>query len=169
MMKKILKDNSGYSLVELIIVIGMIAVLSGAAMLTLASVKTSRASAARDTFDQEIAALQARTKSQSLEEAIKIEKVDNFYYIYYGTSTDGTDFTAYDDSKADATLNRIDIYYAEDGSSFNELTEQVIKFSKNDGSVVCGSGKYQFCKDRSHDVVGTVSINKATGSHYTGN
>jgi hypothetical protein len=147
----------------------MIAVLSGASMLTLASVKTSRANAAKDTFDQEIAALQARTKSQSLDTAIKIEKSGNYYYIYYGTSSDGTDFTANDDSKADATLNRVDIYYSEDGSTYNELTSQVIKFNKSDGTVICGSGKYRFCKDKTTDAVGTVSINKSTGSHYTGN
>ena len=44
----------------------------------------------------------------------------------------------------------------------------IIKFNKSDGSVKTGSGVYTFYKDGSTDSVGRVTLNRATGSHYTG-
>jgi prepilin-type N-terminal cleavage/methylation domain-containing protein len=167
-MKRLFKDNSGYSLVELIIVLAIIAVLSGMGALTISVIRSGRATATKDSFDTEIAALLTRTKSQSSDTAILIKRDGNKYNIYYGTSTDGTSFTANDATKADVITNNVDIYYTDGTADAALLTEQIIKFNKSDGSVKAGYGTYTFCKSGSDSSVGSVTINKATGSHYTG-
>lgn len=164
-----LKNNSGYSLVELIIVLGIIAVLSGLAAVTISSISTARASASKESFNEELSNLQTRTKTQDSQFAIQIEKVDGKYNIVYGKSVNGTDFT--EDATIDRViLDRVTIYYSADASSTgSELsTPAIIKFNKSDGSVVVGNGVYTFCKEGTTRSVGKVTLNKATGSHYTG-
>jgi prepilin-type N-terminal cleavage/methylation domain-containing protein len=175
--KNRIKDNSGYSLVELIIVLGIIAVLSGVSMISISAISTSRATSAKEKFDQEIATLESKTKSQDGDSAIMLKKDGDTYYIYYGTCAPDSDGTTYsagnfkaDSTTADVKLDKVTIYYTPDGGTESELTtSQVIKVKKSDGKVVLGSGKYKFCKRGSTNSVGTVTINKATGSHYTGN
>ena len=51
-MKK--RNNAGYSLVELIIVLGIIAVLSGLAAVTISAISTARATSAKESFNEEL-------------------------------------------------------------------------------------------------------------------
>ena len=74
------------------------------------------------------------------------------------------------------TLDRVKIMYAAKASDTpKELTQvnassgiMIIMFNKADGAVLSGSGIYTFNKDRSDNSVGKVTLNKTTGSHYTG-
>ena len=84
-MKK-LRENKGYSMVEMIICLAIIMILAGMAVVTISSISSSKASASRETFDAELSALQARTKSQSPDNAIKLVKNGDRYDIYYGTA-----------------------------------------------------------------------------------
>ena len=166
-MKK-LRENKGYSMVEMIICLAIIMILAGMAVVTISSISNSKASASRETFDAELSALQARTKSQSPDNAIKLVKNGDRYDIYYGTSKDGTDFTPNDASKPDAKLEKVSITYSSDGSAGTEVNEQIIKFRKSDGSVVVGYGVYRFNKAGSGKLVARVTLNKDTGNHYYG-
>ena len=62
-MKKEIKNNSGYTLVELILVIAIILIMSGGAMLTVSAIRSSQATSSMQKFDDEIAALEMKTKS----------------------------------------------------------------------------------------------------------
>lgn len=178
------RKNAGYSMVELIIVLGMIAVLSGLAAVTISAITTARATSAKESFNEELSTLQTMTKSQNKDSAILIEMVDGKYHLTYGTFSgdktssadlaDKTKFTA-DSSKDVVILDRVKIMYAATASdTAKELTEvnasgiMIIMFNKADGSVLSGSGIYTFNKDRSDASVGKVTLNKTTGSHYTG-
>lgn len=185
------RKNAGYSLVELVIVLGIIAVLSGLAAVTISAITTARATSAKESFNEELSTLQTMTKSQNKDSAILIEKVDGKYHITYGTFTgdvtrkeDGnpsddfknrSKFTA-DTSKDTVTLDRVKIMYAAKSSeTAKEVTEvngtagfMIIMFDKADGSVLSGEGVYTFNKEHSDVSVGKVTLNKMTGSHYTG-
>ena len=62
--KKIAKNNEGFSLVEMIIVIAIIAIMAGAAMVTVTIMRSAKAKEAATTFDIELAEMQAKTKGQ---------------------------------------------------------------------------------------------------------
>ena len=170
MKKHILKRNDAYSLVELIIVLAIMAILSGVAVLTISVISNGRVTAAKDTFDTEISALITRTKTQDADNAICLVRNGNEYEVYYGTSTDGVSFTANDPNNPDKNLNKCDIYYSEDGSTPTLVTSLVIKFRKTDGSCIAGYGTYYFCKtNKDYDrYLSKLTISQATGSHYSG-
>ena len=98
-MRRIMKENKGYSLVEMIIVIAIIAVMSAAAMVTITLINSAKAKEASVTLDSEISALVARAKSQiptfddgsgTVEQhrdynfAIAVYKTDSKFYIAKG-------------------------------------------------------------------------------------
>lgn len=169
-MKKQLKNNSGYSLVELIIVIAIIAILSGLAAFTLSAIKSAKATAALQNFDTELSALATRTRAQSGDNAIMLTRDGDDYKVYYGTSSDGTEAKwSQTSTKAELTMVDVDIYYNEPGQTASLLTgNKIIKFKKADGTVVTGAGLYEFKKGGTQDAVGRVTLNASTGSHYFG-
>ncbi len=171
-MRNNLKLNSGYTLVELIIVIAIIAIMSGAGIFTVSAIRTSQATASMQKFDSELSALEMRTKTQKSGEAIRIVQNGANYEIFYGICTDGnpSTFTA-NSTTADKVLERVTIYYAEDydaDSATTPLTEQVIVIRKSDSQVLAGYGEYRFCKYNSDKNVGRVSLNQYTGGHTYG-
>lgn len=169
-MKKLRENNQGYTLIEMIICIAVIAILSGMAVLTISSIRTAKATAARESFDQEIAALQMRTKSQDRNTAIRIEKDDRNYNVYYGTYTSAGGFVADNPSDPDVVLERVEIRhtYTPEGIDDAIVTDMVFQFNKSDNYTTSGYGTYTFYKPGSDDSVGSVTINKNTGSHYFG-
>ena len=171
-MRERLKNNSGYTLVELILVIAIILIMSGGAMLTVSAIRSSQATSSMQRFDDEIAALEMRTKSLEVGKAMKIVQNGANYEIYYGTCTGGNASTFVADStKADAILERVSIYYAEDYNSdgvSTPLTSAVVLVRKSDGEVVSGYGEYRFCKYNTTSTVGRVTLNRYTGGHTYG-
>lgn len=167
-MKKLIKDNQGYSLVEMVICIAIIAILSGMAVISLSSIANAKASTAREDFDQEIAALQMRIKSQDKDNAIRIERDGKKYNVYYGTCASGS-FVANDPSKPDIVLDRVEIHRTYPGEADDELLdEMVFRFNKSDNYSISGYGRYDFYKPGASSPIGSVTINKNTGSHYFG-
>ncbi len=169
-MKKLRENNQGYTLVEMIICIAVIAILSGMAVLTISSIRTAKATAARESFDQEIAALQMRTKSQDRNNAIQIVKADDNYNVYYGTYTSSGGFVANNPSDPDAVLDRVEIHrtYSPEGVNDEVVNDMVFQFNKSDNYVITGYGIYDFYKPGSSHPIGSVTINRNTGSHYFG-
>lgn len=176
-MRDRVNNNCGYTLVELIIVIAIITIMSGMGALTIGAIRTSQATASQQRFDEEISSLLMRTKSQVKDYAIKIEKVDDNYNIYYGTckgddkaTLNESNFVA-NSSEPDAVLNRVTIYYDEDydaDDSTTPLVSKVIKVRKSDGQILSGYGEYRFCKHNSDATVGRVTLNEYTGGHTYG-
>ena len=160
-MKKEIKNNSGYTLVELILVIAIILIMSGGAMLTVSAIRSSQATSSMQKFDDEIAG-----------QAIKIVQNGANYEIYYGTCTDNdvSTFTA-DSAKADSILERVSIYYSDsyDADAVSTpLTSAVILVRKSDGEILSGYGEYKFCKYNTTSSVGRVTLNRHTGGHTYG-
>lgn len=171
-MKNGIKSNNGYTLIEMIIVIAIIAVMSGVGFLTISSIRASQATASLQKFDSELSALEMRTKTQKAGEAIRIVQNGANYDIFYGTCTDGnpSTFTA-NSTTADKVLERVTIYYAENydaDSVTTPLSEQVIIIRKSDSQVLAGYGEYRFCKYNSSNTVGRVNLNQYTGGHIYG-
>ncbi len=177
-------NNKGYSLVEFIIVLGIIAVLSGLAAVTTSSISTARATAAKTTFNQALSTVQTKTKSsQDNELAICIIKEGNNYYVAYGTYTNGGTFLEDTDKGERETLGKVTVWYTDTSGNtvkLDDTTSAAVKFNKTDGSIAydsslnayVGAGVYTFCKYGSTSVtdksVGRVTVNATTGSHYTG-
>jgi prepilin-type N-terminal cleavage/methylation domain-containing protein len=166
------QKNAGYTLVELIIVIAIIAVMSGMGFLTIVSIRTSQANSSMQRFDEELSALVMRTKTQGADNAIKIEQDGANYNIYYGTCTDGVESTFTTTStQPDAVLQRVTIYYyySYNADSVKKpLTSQVIQIRKSDSQVLAGYGEYVFAKYEKGNTVGRVTLNQYTGSHTYG-
>lgn len=172
-MREKIKNNSGYTLVETILVIAIIVIMASAAMLTVTSIRSSQATASMQRFDDEIANLEMRTKTLEVGKAMKIVQDGANYEIYYGTCTggDASTFTADNPSKADAVLERVTIYYADDYNSegvTTPLTSEVVLVRKSDGEVLSGYGQYRFCKYNTSSTVGWVTLNRYTGGHTYG-
>ena len=140
-MGKRLKQNSGYTLVEMIIVIAIIAIMSGAGAFTISSIRTSQATSSMQKFDSELSGLEMTTftTTSTTPDAV-LERVS----IYYA-----------DDYDSDAVSSTLD--------------ESVILIRKSDGQVLSGYGQYRFCKYNTTNTVGRVSLNQYTGGHVYGN
>ena len=129
-------------------------------------------------------------KAENGEYAMLVLKTDeNQYKIKFGYSENGTSFSE-DSSIDEEILDRAVIYYNADttstdmGSELSTVSSSVtvtdadgvtttetgwiIKYNKSDGSVNMGAGVYTFCKRNSTNSVGKVTLNAASGSHYTG-
>ena len=171
-MRDRLDNNGGYTLVEMIIVIAIIAVMSGVGALTISSIRASQATSSMQRFDDELSALEMRTKTLQSGCAIRIVKNEANYDIYYGTCTNNnpSSFKA-DSTKPDAVLQRVTLYYDKDynaDTSSSILREKIIMIRKTDSQVLSGYGEYMFCKYDSKQAVGSVIVNQYTGSHTYG-
>lgn len=86
-------SNKGYSLVEMVITIGIILVVSAMAMVTISTLNSARAKNASIQLDSELTQLITRAKGQTTKydalQAIKIYKSssDSKYYYLTGTAT----------------------------------------------------------------------------------
>ena len=87
------KDNKGYSLIELLIVIAIMAILAGLGMVTFNSVNRQRATKAKDNLVTSAKYAKSLVQAQSSEYCVAIMKSsDNSlgYYAVIGTSTGNT-------------------------------------------------------------------------------
>lgn len=182
-MKKKIDDNSGYTLVELIIVLAIIVVLSSAAFVTLSVMHTAKVKEAAATFDAEITDLIARTRNQKVYEDTNkngimdpgeehpnekyemiISYVNNKYYINnWFLLPSGTHSEA--STKRKSLSAYVEIQYSDFDGIYNDAVVQdnhIIRFDKS-GACVEGAGVYKFLK-RNGSVLATVTINK-NGSH----
>lgn len=74
-----MKKNRGYTLIELVIVVSIMAILSGLSFVTIGIIKQARYNAAATTLSNQMGALNIKTKALS-EGAQKTSKVDNKDY-----------------------------------------------------------------------------------------
>ena len=106
--REILKNNKGYTLAELIIVIAIIAVLTTASFITLGVMHTAKAKEAATIFESELATVSGMAKNKSVDSdlngtidsselediwGLNIHKVGNKLYlqrVYYKRKNDGS-------------------------------------------------------------------------------
>lgn len=182
-MKKKIDNNSGYTLVELIIVLAIIVILTTAAFVTMSIMHTAKVKDAATTFDAEITDLIARTRNQDVyqdtnQNGVKdsgeeltdykyelgISYEDEKYYINnWFLTPGGTHSEAATKRKSMSAYVRIQ-YSDFDGVYVDAAVADghTIRFDKS-GACVEGAGVYKFLK-KDGSVIATVTINK-NGSH----
>lgn len=108
--RRFMKKNEGYSLVEMIIVIAIIAVMTGAAMVTIAIIHNAKAKEAASTFEDVLAETQSNAKGKmcvidgtqypDYRFAVAVFKNGSKYYVqegyYKGNGASLTDKNSYD-------------------------------------------------------------------------
>ncbi len=169
-----MNKNKGYSLVELIISMAIMATLATVSFVTIGILNNARAKDVSSKLDTQLHSLWVTTNSTSPDRCIKLdENDDDGYFLQYGTY-DGTTFVSDVDSNGDEIVeklnNRIVIEYVVEGAG---STDGIIQFKKADGSVKSGAGTYNIylrASDNNEDYSGrlmaSVILKESTGSHY---
>lgn len=186
--------NKGYTLVELIIVIAIMAILAGMSFVTIGIIRTARCTAAVDTFNNQISSCLIRTKaianpSDALSSTMTVpnkpysmlvtKRGNGRYAILLGyrdiaglVDASNTALNAENDDDCVAILpkeiTKI-VYTPATGAPTLTLTgdDMVIQFVKSNGSVAYGAGKYEFYskKTGTESVCGTITLDKDSGNH----
>ena len=172
--------NKGYTLIEALIVIAIMAILGGLSMFSIGVIRDAKRSAAVTTFDSQISSCLVKTKAVS---EVSGEKVVCMYIykrpaangkcnycikVGYNTTsgiediTKGTIVDVNDDSTWDAVLPKDVALLTVDGAKFDE---KKIIFNKSDGSVKEGNGRYAFY-DAGGKIYATIWLDKTTGKHH---
>lgn len=182
-MKKKIDNNSGYTLVELIIVLAIIVILTTAAFVTMSVMHTAKVKEAAATFDAEVTDLIARTRNQDVYQDTNQNGIKDFgeelpgYKYELGISYEGGKyfinnwFLTPGGTHSEAATKRksmsayVRIQYSDfDGVYVDDAVADghTIRFDKS-GACVEGAGVYKFLK-KDGSVIATVTINK-NGSH----
>ncbi len=173
--------NKGYTLVEMLIVIAIMAALAGLSMYSIGVIRNAKRQAAVTTFDNQISSCLVKTK------AVSEVTGDNVVCMYiskkntgsknycikvgYNTSAGvkdvvkGTVASDTDETTWDAVLPKDVIKIEYNGTAIADGGSQKIIFNKSDGSVTMGGGSYKFYKN-DNEVYATVYLDAATGKHY---
>ncbi len=175
------RNDKGYSLVEMIIVIAIIAVVAAMAVVSVSMIRSAKAKDAASTVDSELATLITKSRNMDCdransEYAARIYKDNGVFYYQRGYyDKNAKDYVWNDTKESKVSLTSyVDIRYAEDksvpnGDSSEKKVEEMnegkgifFRFAKN-GICVDGAGDLRFCK-RNGNVVANVYI-RANGSH----
>ena len=179
---RFMKNNKGYSMVEMIICIAIIAILSGVAIVTVTMINSAKAKDAAVSFDSVVADTIAKSKGQmcvvnGVEEPtykrcihLYLDDASGRYYMrtgYYDPDTDTYEFVDKENKNGGLGTNlssKVVIKYQDLAGNKSDVdsTGVYIVFNKN-GTCYSGIGLYEFYK-RNGSLVDEVSI-KANGSH----
>lgn len=182
MERQAVTSNKGYTMVELVIVIGIIGILSAMSLITWKAVDNADYKKSVSTFESELTTLRTTTMAQDSRLAMHLyyDTTDNTYYIERGIMVmDGTVFGVPDVSDSAASLDYLkyqgtsnpvkimkkgSIIY--NGTDVKDLPDGVcIHFNKGDGSIDASygaEGRYSF-REKGGDVIANVTLNKDTG------
>lgn len=188
-----MKKNKGYTLIEFIIVLAIMAVLTGVAFVSLTIIQKAKCTSAANLFNNQLSTLWVQTKSlsqakmqtapsgsddaQKYPMCMLIQKDGEAFQLYYGFDT-GTDVSIKPNSDVEAenlsTKNLptiIDVQYIpnditkEHEKTINSNCDKiVVEFNKSDGSVKYGAGTYNLIHNGR--VVASIYLDSVTGKHY---
>jgi len=175
--------NKGYTLVEMVIVIVIMAVLSGGAFLTFHIIKESKRQTATNTMDNQIGSCLIQTKAVSEAKnannplcMVIRKRSDGAYAIMTGyingasiTDSAGNPLDPDDNEKCEVVLSKeiANIEYEpSDTSQVFSAGDMVIQFIKSDGSTQYGAGAYRLYEKRTGDLYSTIYLDAVSGKHY---
>ena len=190
--RRFMKRNEGYSLVEMIIVIAIIAVMTAAAMVTLTIMHNAKAKEAASTLEDALSQTQGYAKGKMVviggtnqpdyRFALAIHKQGDRYYVkkgyYKGNGSDMNQYSSYEfpDSenackgKGESFSAYVTVKYVDDtGTEYDvgELSQSgapVYIIYDRQGMCIKGNGKFRFYKKSGDSLISTVTLNK-NGSH----
>lgn len=180
--------NKGYTLVEVVIVVAIMAILGGVSFMTIGIIRESKCQSGTNTLNNQISSCLVRTKAVSkatngsdnpLCMVIK-KRSDNAYavmagYIYGNTVKDssGNDLDPDTDANCEAILPKeiVNIKYicsTSDTSQQFPNDEMVIQFVKSEGSTCYGGGKYEIYAGKADNqkLYATIYLDPVSGKHY---
>lgn len=190
-MKKL--NNKGYSLVELIIVIAIIVVLTGAALITMNIMHSAKAREASITFDSKISELINKSKNRACDANVdgKIDSADEGYSFGLRLHKDGNKCYlqevlvkdgAYvkddtyekannvNDGKGISLSSYVYVKYTDQSGNVitigDQASETVLISYKRNGTCASGYGMYEFIRTSGGDQVASMTLNK-NGSHQS--
>ena len=167
-----MKRNKGYTMIEMIIVITIMAILSGLAAVSVGLIRKAKIQDAVTTFDSQLTNLWMSTKSissdqKTMKAQLTLESSTDSItgaaqQVYVWKITDGT--TEVSKTTYDKWYKYVTIKYK---GAECDTTGWTIQFDKSTGAVVAGngSGDYVF-EDKSGKEVATVHLDAVTGNHY---
>lgn len=190
-MKKL--NNKGYSLIEMVIVIAIVAVLTGAAAVTLKVMHSAKAKEAAITFESEISELLSMSKNKIcdpncdgvIEESekeysvgLRLYRIGKKCYVQevlvkngaYVSNSTYENANNPNNGKGISLSVYVDVKYTDlSGTSFmigETDDKQVVIHFKRNGSCDLGYGTFDFIRNSSNSKVATMTINK-NGSHQS--
>lgn len=189
--RRFMKNDEGYSLIELIIVLAIVAVMTAASLITVTVIHNARAREAAVTFESELSQLQQDAKGKmcvvsgvnqnDYRFALALYKSDSKYYIkkgyYIGNGADKTKAASYvfvDSENENHGYGKcfsayVSVKYIDDSGSERDITamsdKPVYIIYDRQGTCIYGSGTFNFYRNNNDDgLLNTVVVNK-NGSH----
>ena len=188
--RRFMKENKGYSLIELIIVLAIIVVMTGVSMVTITIIHNARAREASTKFENALSELQQNAKGKMCvvsdtnepddRFALAIYKDNSKYYMkrgyYLGNNLDMSKSTSYlfvdsengNGGKGESFSAYIKVKYVDESGVERDITEMddkpVYIIYDRQGMCIYGNGKFNFYRDKKDSLLNTVVLNK-NGSH----
>ncbi|MDD6071667.1 MAG: prepilin-type N-terminal cleavage/methylation domain-containing protein [Clostridiales bacterium] len=179
-----MKKNKGYTLVEMIIVIAIIAILGGVSFITIGIIKESKRQSAVSELNNQMSSCLVRTKAVSTSTnststplcmVIK-ERTDGTYAIMTGyvngsniTDSAGNALNPNKDENCEAVLSKeiSKIEYQPATGQAWSGSDMIIQFIKSDGSTKYGGGSYViYARKYGEKPYATISLDPVSGKHY---
>lgn len=156
-----MRKNKGYTLVEMLIVLAIMAILSGLAVVSVGLIRKAKIQDAITTFDSQLTNLWMTTKATaSQQQSMKAE------FVLNGTTYE---LKIVDGAKTVSTTEyeKWDKYVTVKYNGVDCTSKVTIQFDKSTGAVVNGNGAgdYQFY-DKTGNLVATIHLDSITGNHY---
>lgn len=190
--RRFMKDNKGYSLIEMIIVMAIIVVMTGAAMVTITILHNAKAREASVTLDSALSEMQqnakgrrcvvAGTEQPDYKYALAVYASGGKYYVkkgyYIGNGSDMTRESSYvfensenaNSGKGESFSAYVDVKYQDASGTIRDITgiseDPVYIIYDRQGMCISGDGKYLFYRNNKSTILNTVVLNK-NGSHMT--
>lgn len=181
--------NKGYTLIEMIIVLAIMAALSAATLVVFRVIKSAQRTTSVDKFDTQISTCLVQTKSVSnalngtdrgMCMVIR-KRSDNKYALMTGyikgssvVDKNGVALNPNNDNACDVILDK-EIYKikytpspANQKASIVTDNQMIIQFVKTDGSLKYGAGTYQLYTKRfgEDSLCATVYLDAVSGNHH---
>lgn len=179
--------NRGYTLIELVIVMTIMAILSAGSFVVIGIMKEAKRQSATNTFNNQISSCLIRTKAVSTATnttdmplcMVIMKRSDGAYALMTGyvdshtvKDASGGALDPNVDANCDAILPKeiIDIKYepSEPAQQFS-ASDNVIQFIKSDGSARYGGGSYKLYAGTnlsSAKLYATIYLDPVSGKHY---
>ena len=177
--RRFMKDNKGYTLIEMIIVIAIIAIMTGAAMVTITILHNAKAKEASITLETALSETQknakgkmcvvADTQQPDYKFALAVYKSGSKYYVKKGYYIgNGNDTENANSGKGESFSAYVKVKYKDSSGTEQDITgideKPIYIIYDRQGMCIYGDGQYELYRNSKDSLLNTVVLNK-NGSH----